>query len=191
MEDSLTRLWYSAFGHGANPQRVSPGLWALGNGYCAAGVVDLLEHLPTDHPQYVDVMCLLRRHIEALHDHLPVPAGWTQTLDDPDSFPCVAGAGLITYACAKAVLNGWVASTYWAAVIGGVGGMGGQIDDAGHARHASLPTGALDTAEAWEKHRLDGDPAALGAALSGCAYAAKCEAAGLSDHIVDKRPGAR
>ena len=33
LKDPLTRLWYSAFGHGDHPYRVNPGLWAMGKMY--------------------------------------------------------------------------------------------------------------------------------------------------------------
>ena len=191
LEDPLTRLWHSAFGHGAHPRRVTPGLWALGNGYCLAGIVGLLEHLPRDNDQYVDTVCMLRRYVEALHVFLPVGGGWVQLLDNLKSFPCTAATALLTYGCARAILGRWVHDTYYAVVSGGVYHMGELVDPEGRLKFSSRPRGGLDSAEAHLEHRLCDDPSALGFVLSGCAYGALCMRPGMDPDARDTRLGAR
>lgn len=188
LEDPLTRFWYSAYGHGAHPRRVTPGLWALGNGYVVAGTVGLLERLPRDHDRYADVICLLRRLLDALCEALPVVTGWRQLIDRPDSFACSAATALLTYGFSSAIYHEWTLATYWAAAIGGVWSLGAMLDGAGAA---SLPTGGLDRIEDYQSHCSNNDPAVLGFILSGCACAALCQRAGLDHHVPDSRPGAR
>jgi len=191
LEDPLTCLWHSAFGHGAHSRRVTPGLWGLGNGYCLAGMVGLMQHLPREHDHYVDVVCLLRRYVEALHKCLPVTGGWRQLLTDLRSFPCVAASALLTYGCAKAILNGWVPDTYYAVASGGVYQTGAMLDAEGNYRFCSRPTGGLDTLEEYAEHRLENDPSALGFVLSACAYGQMCMRPGMNPDERDTRLGAR
>jgi hypothetical protein len=180
LEDPVTWFWHSAYGRGAHLRRVTPGFWALGNAYCIAGTVGLLEHLPRSHDRYVDVVFLVRRLVDKLHEYLPTGAGWRQILDDPRSFPCNAASSLITYACAKAILRGWAPPGYIAIVSGGVFHIGERTDAVGNFGFSSLPRGGLDTVEAYESHRLTNDPSSLGFILSGLAYGAKCMKAGLN-----------
>jgi rhamnogalacturonyl hydrolase YesR len=177
LEEPNTGLWHAAYGRGAHPRRVTPGFWALGNGYLLAGVVDLLDVLPREHANYVDVMCLLRGLAKALHEWLPVYGGWTQLLTDfRNTFPCVAANGLLTYGLGKAVWRGWINSAYIAAAWGGMYHLGVLVQADGSYGAASLPTGGLDTLEAYQHHRVENDPYALGLILSGCAASLQCAA---------------
>ena len=191
LEDPLTHLWFSAFGHGAHPRRVTPGLWGLGNGYCLGGMVGLLEHLPRDHDGYVDVVHLLRCHFAALHQHEVASGGWTQLLENFKSFPCTAGTALITYGCARALLNGWVHPEYYAAAAGGLHNLSGLVDREGNLGFCSRPAGGLDTLAAYEQHRLENDPGTLGFVLSACAYAGQCARAEVNPDDRDESLGAR
>jgi rhamnogalacturonyl hydrolase YesR len=191
LEDPQTRLWFCAYGHGDHPRRRMPGLWALGNGYALAGAVSLLDFLPRCHARHVDVVCAVRRHVEALHEYLPVFGGWSQVLDNPGTFRCVAATALLTYGCAKAVFRGWVEPEYYAVVTGGIWHLGEMVDEDGAYRFSSLPTGGLDTLAAYEAHRVENDPGSLGFILSACAWGAFCEASGIDYDTKDKRLGAR
>lgn len=191
LEDPITHLWYSCYGHGRHARRVTPGLWALGNGYCLAGVVGLLDHLPRSHVRYVDLICLLRRHVEVLHEYLPVSGGWSQVMDRLDSFPCVAATGLLTYGCAKAIVKGWVEPEYFAAASGGIYHLGAMIDGRGQYDRSSLPTGGLDTVAEYESHHVTDDDGALGMLLSGCAWGAICMQAKINPDELDHALGAR
>ena len=191
LECPLTRLWYSAFGRGRHPRRRTPGLWGLGNGYSLAGAIGLLERLPPTHKRYVDVILAVRGHVSALHEYLPVSAGWSQLLDDPDSFHCVGVTALLTYGCAKAIYRGWVEPEYYAVVAGGIRHLGQMVDEQGVYGSASLPFGGLDAPEDYEDHRVENDPARLGHILSACAWAGRCQDSGIDYDAQDKRLGAR
>ena len=191
LEDPLTHLWYSAYGRGMHPRRVTPGLWALGNGYVLAGMVGLLEHLPREHASFADVLCALRNHADVVSAYLPVAGPWTQVIDQLSSFPCFAASGLLTYGLSRSIVDGWLPPTYWASAGGGIWVTGPSLDDSGGMGSCSLPAGGLDRVEDYERHRADNDPAALGYFLSGCAYASRCIREGLNQHITDRRPGAR
>jgi rhamnogalacturonyl hydrolase YesR len=191
LEEPITRLWHSAFGRGPHPRRVTPGFWALGKAYCLAGVVDLLDHLPPDHHHYVDVICLMRGLVEALHEWLPVFGGWSQVLNHYDTFRCVSANGLLTYGCAKPVWRGWVKPAYYAAVWGGLYHLGHLVRTDGDFDLSSLPAGGLDTLEAYSSHCVTNDPSALGFILSGCAYGGICQESGRKFGEEDERLGAR
>ena len=191
LECPQTRLWYSAFGRGQPPRRRTPGLWALGNGYSLAGAAGLLERLPQTHEQYVDVVLAVRGHVSALHEYLPVSAGWPQFLDDPDSFRCVGATALLTYGCAKAIYRGWVEPEYYAVVSGGIRHLGQMVDEHGECDPSSLPVGGLDAPEDYENHRVENDPAYLGHILSACAWGGRCQDSGIDYDAQDKRLGAR
>jgi len=192
LEEPISGFWHPAYGRGAHPRRVTPGFWALGNGYVLAGVTDMLDHLPREHTHYVDVICLLRGLAKSLHEWLPVYGGWTQLITEfRDTFPCVAANGLLTYGLSRAVLRAWVKSPYIAAAVGGMYHLGVLVKADGSYGAASLPAGGLDTLEAYQDHRVENDPYALGFILSGCAAALQCEAAGKSYGEEDKRLGAR
>jgi len=191
LEEPVTGMWFSAYGHGAHPRRVTPGFWGLGNAYAIAGVVDLLDDLPRDHTGFVDVVCLLRDLVKPMHAWLPVWGGWRQILDDLRSCNCVATNGLLTYGTAKAVWRGWVKSAYYAAPLGGVYFLGKLVRPDASYDLASLPTGGLDTIEAYAGHVVENDPYALGFVLSGCMMAESCRMTGINYGAEDTRLGAR
>ncbi len=191
LEDPVTHLWHSAFGHGAHPRRVTPGLWTLGNGYCIAGIVGLLEHLPREHDQYVDVICLVRRCVEVMHEYLPVSGGYRQLLDDLNSFSCIAGTALVTSGCARAIVGQWAQDYYYWGAGGGLCAVGELVDAEGNFKFSSRPTGGLDTPEAYEEHRLENDPSALGFILSACAHGAELMKPGMDSNERDEALGAR
>ena len=174
-----------------HPRRVTPGFWALGNGYCLAGAIELLDRLPREHANYVDVVCLLRGLVEALHEWLPVFGGWTQLLTDYDTFPCVSANGLLTYGCAKPVWRGWVKPAYYAAAWGGIYHLSHLVAADGTFGPASPQTGGLDTLEAYDAHGVQNDPSALGFVLSGCAYGGLCQESDRKFGEEDQRLGAR
>mgnify|MGYP005835790083 CR=1 FL=1 len=190
LEEPVSHLWHSAWGRGAHSRRATPGLWALGNAYAVAATVELLEHLPPQHPRYIDVVCYLRRHVEALHEYLPVGGGWLQVMDRLDSFACTAATGLMTYATSRAILRGWVSPAYLPVATGGADSLGELVDRKGIVRFSSPPFGGLDTVEAYQEHRLENDASALGHVLSGCAWAAMCMRA-VPDPSEDGTLGAR
>jgi len=190
--EPVSGLWHAAYDRGAHPRRATPGFWALGHGYLLAGVADLLEYLPREHDRYADVVCLLRGLAKVLHEWLPVFGGWTQLLTEyRDTFPCAAANGLLTYGLGKAVLREWVKSGYIAAAWGGMYHLGVLVKEDGSYGAASLPAGGLDTPEAYQAHRVENDPYALGFILSGCAASLQCEATGKPYGEEDKRLGAR
>lgn len=189
--DPISGLWHAAYGRGAHGRRVTPGLWALGNAYAVAGVVDLLELLPRAHDRYPEMICLLRDHVKALHEWLPVYGGWPQLFTELRSFRDTAANGLLAYSIGMAVLRGWVRSAYYAAAWGGLYNLGILVGADGSYGFASRPDGGLDTLEAYRQHHVENDPYALGFILSGCAAAGLCAATGINYGAEDKRPGAR
>jgi len=132
-----------------------------------------------------------RRHVEAVHRWQPAVGGWRQILNDYDSSPCAAAMGLMTYGCARALLNGWVPPEYCAVANGGLRHLGDTITAQGALGRSSLPTGGLDTLEVYADHFAVDDEATLGFVLSGCAYGALFQASRDESSMSDRELGAR
>lgn len=191
LEEPESGLWYSAYGRGAHRRRVTPGLWTLGNAYVLSGIVGLLEHLPTDHPQYVDVICALRCLAHRVTARMPVADPFPQLLNGQMSNFCIASTALYSSAIGRATVARWIPATFWAGSGGAVWVMGPEIQDDGTIGFSSLQTGGLDRVEDYAEHRADNDPAALGFILSSLAFMSLCMKEGLDQHIIDRRLGAR
>jgi rhamnogalacturonyl hydrolase YesR len=191
LEEPVTRLWFSAYGRGDHPRRTTPGLWSLGNGYALVAVTDLLQHLPREHRHYGDVLCLLRRYVEAAHTWMPVLGGWTQLMNRPTTFACTAGTAWLGHGCGRALLHEWMPRAYWAVVIGSVYHLGELTAMDGRTAWSSRPSGGLNQVRAYDDHRVADDPAALGPILSACSFAQRCVDAGFTEHVADPRLGAR
>ncbi|HTQ51561.1 MAG TPA: glycoside hydrolase family 88 protein [Candidatus Acidoferrales bacterium] len=115
----------------ANGKKV---FWSRGNGWVIAGLVRVLQYLPTNHPD--------RPHFEQLFDDMAAkivilqqPDGlWRASLLDPEDFPAkeTSGSGFFTYALAWGVNQGLLdRATYepavrkgWAALVDCVGANG-------------------------------------------------------------------
>jgi len=191
LEDPITFFWHSAYGVGEHPRRRTPGLWGLGNGYCFAAMAGLLDRLPRIHPKYVDVVCFFRRFADAVHKYLPVANGCTQLLDNYRTTPCTLATAQLTYAYSRGIFKGWIQPEYYPGASGGIYHIGALVDRSGNSLTSSLPTGGLDTIEAYAGHMTKNDPAAAGPVLSACACGSDCEKSGIRYDSMDQRLGAR
>ena len=91
--------------------------WGRANGWIAAALAEVLTDLPVTHPQY-------RRIMEGYQRMMPTalsyqsPAGlWRQLLDRPELWLETSSTGMLTFAMAAGVRNGWLdAARYGPAV---------------------------------------------------------------------------
>jgi len=84
-------------------------LWSTGNGWALAGLVRLIDLLPSaydaDKNDFIDKA---RNLIEGFLRYLPEGFILHDELDNPDSFPDGAGTLLLSYSIYRAMISGWL-----------------------------------------------------------------------------------
>jgi unsaturated rhamnogalacturonyl hydrolase len=91
--------------HEANGQKV---FWSRGNGWVMAGLVRVLQYLPTNHPDRPRFEQLFKDMAEKILTCQQPDGLWRASLLDPESYPAkeTSGTGLFTYALAWGVNQG-------------------------------------------------------------------------------------
>jgi rhamnogalacturonyl hydrolase YesR len=167
----------------ANGQRV---FWSRGNGWVMAGLVRVLQYLPTNHPDRQRFEQLFKG-MAAKIVTLQQPDGlWRASLLDPSNFPAkeTSGSGLFTYALAWGVNQGLLDRVKfepavrkgWAALVDCVGASGKLMDvqpvgsdPKKFAEDSTAPYGVgaflLAGSEVYRMAVLYGAPVKLGATI--------------------------
>ena len=87
--------------------------WSRGNGWCAAGMTELLRSLPENHPQRARILKGYRTMMAALLKYQGEDGLWRQLIDHPEAWPETSGTGMFAFAIVTGVKNGWLdAATY-------------------------------------------------------------------------------
>jgi unsaturated rhamnogalacturonyl hydrolase len=130
--------------------------WSRGNGWVMAGLVRVLEDLPTTDAQYDAYVALLKSMTAAIVPYQQADGTWHSDLTHPTKYnnPEVSGTGLITYAIAYGINHGLldksvylpVVAKAWKALAGCVGPSGrvGYIQATGSAPAAAGQTETHD-----------------------------------------------
>jgi rhamnogalacturonyl hydrolase YesR len=139
--------------------------WGRGNGWTVLAHVELLAALPPDHPRRAEVLAQFVRHLEGLRRCQDPAGGWHQVLTVPTSWLETSATGMITYAIARGVNEGWLDRSFaadarrgWAALQAKVLPDGDLVDVCG-----STDTG--DLRYYLERPRLQGDLHGFGSYL--------------------------
>ena len=119
----------------------APFFWGRGNGWVAAGMVDLLRSLPAGQPQRPIILAGYRKMMAALLKFQGQDGLWRQLVDDPKAWPETSGSAMFTYALVTGVKQGWLnAEVYgpparraWLALVG-------QLDADGNLREVCVGT---------------------------------------------------
>jgi rhamnogalacturonyl hydrolase YesR len=121
----------------------SPGVafWGRANGWALLAQVDLLDKLPSDHPQRKTLLKLLRRHIIGISRYQGSEGLWHQLLDKTDSYLETSCSAMFTYAIARAVNRGYVDSRYASIAERGWEGIMTKIHPDGKIEGVSTGTG--------------------------------------------------
>uniref|UniRef100_UPI00321794CD glycoside hydrolase family 88/105 protein n=1 Tax=uncultured Draconibacterium sp. TaxID=1573823 RepID=UPI00321794CD len=82
--------------------------WGRGNGWVAAGIVNILKTLPTDSSYRSFYEDLLREHVSRLVELADTNGSWHASLLDPENYPApeASASALITYALAYGINEG-------------------------------------------------------------------------------------
>lgn len=112
----------------ANPQTgQSPEFWSRGMGWYAMAIVDLLDHLPKDHPRRNEVVAILKRLAKAIGKFQDPATGlWFQVTNKPDvagNYHEASGTAMFVYALAKGVRLGYLEREYGVIARNGFEGM--------------------------------------------------------------------
>ncbi len=123
-----------------------PGVafWGRANGWALVAQVDLLDHLPEDHPQRSILLNLLRRHIQGIARYQSSEGLWHQLLDKTDSYLETSATAMFTYTVARAVNKGYIEPRYASIAINGWKGVLSKIRPDGQIEGVCTGTGVSD-----------------------------------------------
>jgi unsaturated rhamnogalacturonyl hydrolase len=85
--------------------------WGRANGWAILATVDLLDVLPTDHPNRPQILNLLRAHVQGLAQYQSGSGFWHQLLDRSDSYLETSATAIYTYCISHAINKGWIDPT--------------------------------------------------------------------------------
>jgi rhamnogalacturonyl hydrolase YesR len=86
----------------------APFYWGRGNGWMAAGMAELLRHLPNDNKDRARIMQGYQTMMKSLKE-FQTPAGmWNQLIDEPDYWAETSGSAMFTFALITGVKQGWL-----------------------------------------------------------------------------------
>lgn len=112
-----------------------PYYWARGNGWMAAGMTELLLHLPQDHRYYRRIMSGYLKMMKSLKSYQQSNGIWNQLIDEPTYWAETSGSAMFTYAFIVGVKQGWLDKSYvqsvkkaWMALVGYVNPQGAVAD---------------------------------------------------------------
>ena len=106
-----------------------PFYWGRGDGWVAAGMAEILQSLPPDHPRRARIMKSYKLMMSALLKFQADDGMWRQLIDRDDSWEESSATGMFTFAMITGVKNGWLdAATYGPAARKGWIAVTGYID---------------------------------------------------------------
>jgi unsaturated rhamnogalacturonyl hydrolase len=89
----------------------SPGVpffWGRGNGWMAAGMSELLQSVPPDHPRHAAIMKGYKKMMATLLKHQDENGMWHQLVDEPKAWPETSCTAMFTFAFITGVKKGWL-----------------------------------------------------------------------------------
>jgi unsaturated rhamnogalacturonyl hydrolase len=103
-----------------------PFFWGRGNGWMAAGLTELLQELPPEHPLHARILAGYRRLMSALLHYQDEKGMWHQLVDRSDAWPETSCTAMFTFALVRGVKAGWIdpkqyalpARRAWLALVG-------------------------------------------------------------------------
>jgi rhamnogalacturonyl hydrolase YesR len=86
----------------------APFFWGRGDGWVAAGMVELLRSLPADHPRRARILEAYKKMMRALVEFQGRDGMWRQLIDHPEAWPETSSTGMFAFAMITGVKNGWI-----------------------------------------------------------------------------------
>lgn len=143
----LTDVKTGLFFHGwtfIGHHHYAQALWARGNSWYTAGLVDYLDiaPLPTGVSQFL--ISSLERQVRTLATLQHESGLWHTLLDQPDSYLETSASSAFAYGILKAVRKGFIDERYRAVGLKALEGVISKIDDEGIVHGVSYGTGLKD-----------------------------------------------
>jgi rhamnogalacturonyl hydrolase YesR len=98
-------------------ERTAPFFWGRGNGWMAAGMADLLTHLPESNPNRARILQEYRKMMATLKSYRNAEGLWNQLIDEPEAWTETSGSAMFTYAMINGIRNGWLDVDEYAPVV--------------------------------------------------------------------------
>ena len=147
------RMWVEAdglFRHGwVEDMNPHPAFyWGRANGWAILTMSEVLDVLPTDHPQRPFILGLLRKHASGLARRQHHTGFWHQLLDRNDTYLETSATAIYTYCLAHAVSQGWLdAKAFGPVALLGWHALQSAVNDKGQVQNVCVGTGmGFDTA---------------------------------------------
>ena len=147
------RMWVpekKLFRHGWVEEMQDPPafFWGRANGWALLTMCEVLDVLPSNHPQREKIMTLFKQHVQGLAALQSGEGFWHQLLDRNDSYLETSATAIYTYCIAHAINKGWIdAITYGPIANLGWHAVSTQINDKGQVDGTCVGTGmAFDPA---------------------------------------------
>lgn len=158
-------------GYFARTDERSSSRWGRANGWTMLAKTDILRHLPTDHPQYGEVLAVFQRHAAGLLALQSADGRWHQVLDNPETFLETTATAAFVRAFAEGIVQGWLpAERYREAVERGWAALARQVRPDGTVEGIVPGTPIyFDDAQYQARGPRLHDPRGLGAVLYAAA----------------------
>lgn len=116
--------------------------WGRANGWAILTMCEVLDVLPSDHPQRQAITDLLRKHAEGLARLQHHNGFWHQLLDLSDTYLETSATAIYTYCLAHAVNQGWIdAKAFGPVALMGWHAVASQVNDKGQVENVCVGTG--------------------------------------------------
>ena len=116
--------------------------WGRANGWALLTLCEVLDVLPSDHPQRQAITDLLRKHAEALARLQHHNGFWHQLLDRNDTYLETSATAIYTYCLAHAVNQGWIdAKAFGPVALMGWHAVASQVNAKGQVENVCVGTG--------------------------------------------------
>jgi len=119
--DEQNAIYYHAYY--TDIKRNGVAHWARCNGWIIFAKIELLKHMPENHPKFDRVVELLNKQVRGLARFQSPEGLWHQILDRNDSYLESSASAIYTFAIACAVNNGWLDRRYASIAISGWEGL--------------------------------------------------------------------
>lgn len=143
----LTDVKTGLFFHGwtfIGRHHYAQALWARGNSWYTAGLVDYLDIAPLPAGVSEFLLTSLERQVKTLASLQHESGLWHTLLDQPDSYLETSASSAFAYGILKAVRKGFIDESYRAVGLKALEGVLSKIDDEGVVHGVSYGTGLKD-----------------------------------------------
>lgn len=116
--------------------------WARANGWALLTLTEVLDVLPSDHPERADLLKIYKQHVQGITAYQSGSGFWHQLLDKNDSYLETSATAIYVYCIARGVNKGWLdAIAYGPVAHLGWSAVSTQINEKGQVEGTCVGTG--------------------------------------------------